>query len=63
MLYSLHTPPRAIGEIARDAGVHALLLSHLSPATDQMRDAVLQSIRSSYAGPVRFAEDGLRVRP
>jgi ribonuclease BN (tRNA processing enzyme) len=63
ILYSLHTPPRAIGEIARDAGVHALLLSHLSPATDQMRDAVLRSIRSSYAGPVRFAEDGLRVRP
>jgi ribonuclease BN (tRNA processing enzyme) len=63
ILYSLHTPPRAIGEIARDAGVHALLLSHLSPATDQMRDAVLQSIRRSYAGPVRFAEDGLRVRP
>ena len=63
ILYSLHTPPHAIGEIARDAGVHALLLSHLSPATDQLRDAVLQSIRSSYAGPVRFAEDGLRVRP
>jgi ribonuclease BN (tRNA processing enzyme) len=63
ILYSLHTPPRLIGEIARDAGVHALLLSHLSPATDQMRDAVLQSIRASYAGPVRFAEDGARVRP
>jgi ribonuclease BN (tRNA processing enzyme) len=63
ILYGLHTPPRAIGEIARDAGVHALLLSHLSPATDQMRGAVLQSIRSSFAGPVQFAEDGLRVRP
>lgn len=63
ILYSLHTAPRAIGEIARDAGVHALLLSHLSPATDEMRDAVLKSIRRSYAGPVRFAEDGLRIRP
>ena len=63
VLYSLHTPPHAIGEIARSAGVRALLLSHLSPAIDQKRDVVLQSIRSSYAGPVRFAEDGLRVRP
>jgi len=63
ILYSLHTPPHLIGEIARDAGVHALLLSHLSPATDRMREAVLKSIRSSYAGPVRFAEDGLRVQP
>jgi len=63
ILYSLHTPPRAIGEIARDAGVHSLLLSHLSPATDERRDAVLQSIRRSYQGPVRFAEDGLRVQP
>ena len=32
ILYTLHTPPQAIGEIARDAGVHRLLLSHLSPA-------------------------------
>jgi ribonuclease BN (tRNA processing enzyme) len=63
VLYSLHTPPHAIGEIARDAGVRGLLLSHLSPATDQMREAVLQSIRQSYQGPVRFAEDDLRVRP
>ncbi|MGA2343133.1 MAG: MBL fold metallo-hydrolase [Steroidobacteraceae bacterium] len=63
ILYSLHTPPRAIGETARDAGVHALLLSHLSPATDEMRDAVLQSIRRSYSGPVRFAEDGVRALP
>jgi ribonuclease BN (tRNA processing enzyme) len=63
ILYTLHTPPHAIGEIAREAGVHALLLSHLSPATDQKRDAVLESIRRSYQGPVQFAEDGMRVRP
>jgi len=63
ILYGLHTPPREIGEIAREAGVHALLLSHLSPATDQGRDAVLQSIRASYQGPVQFASDGMHVRP
>ena len=63
ILYSLHTPPRATGQLAKDAGVHALLLSHLSPATDEMRDAVLASIRKAYAGPVTFAKDGIRLQP
>jgi ribonuclease BN (tRNA processing enzyme) len=63
ILYTLHTPPQKIGELARDVGAHALLLSHLSPATDQKRDDVLQSIRRSYAGTVQFAQDGIRLRP
>jgi ribonuclease BN (tRNA processing enzyme) len=63
ILYTLHTPPLAIGELARAAGVHGLLLSHLSPATDENRDAVLQSIRRNYAGPVTLAVDGMRLRP
>jgi ribonuclease BN (tRNA processing enzyme) len=63
ILYSLHTPPRAIGELARDAGVRGLLLSHISPAIDANHDAVLESIHSSYAGPVTFAKDGMRVKP
>jgi len=63
VLYELHTPPRAIGEIARDAGVGHLLLSHLSPAVEAHRQEVLESIRENYARPVDFAEDGLRVSP
>jgi ribonuclease BN (tRNA processing enzyme) len=63
VLYGLHTPPRAIGELARDAGVRSLLLSHISPAVDANRDAVLESIQSSYAGPVTFAKDGMRIQP
>jgi ribonuclease BN (tRNA processing enzyme) len=63
ILYSLHTPPRAIGELARDAGVRGVLLSHVSPAIDANRDAVLESIHSSYAGTVSFAKDGLRIQP
>jgi ribonuclease BN (tRNA processing enzyme) len=43
--------------------VHGLLLSHLSPATDEQRDVVLKSIRQNYAGPVRVAADGMRLRP
>jgi ribonuclease BN (tRNA processing enzyme) len=63
ILYGLHTPPHAIGELARDAGVHGLLLSHISPAIDANRDAVLASIRQSYAGPLTIAKDGLRLQP
>ena len=63
ILYSLHTPPHAIGELAKAAGVHGLLLSHISPAVDANRDAVLASIRQSYAGPVTIAKDGLRLQP
>jgi ribonuclease BN (tRNA processing enzyme) len=63
ILYTLHTPPHAIGQLARDAGVQALLLSHLSPAIDEKRDAVTASIHQSYTGSIVFAKDGLRVRP
>jgi ribonuclease BN (tRNA processing enzyme) len=63
VLYTLHTPPRAIGQIAAAAGVHRLVLSHLSPATDQRRESVLKSIRQSYLGPVSLAEDGMRLQP
>jgi len=63
VLYTLHTPPRAIGELAKEAGVKQLLLSHLSPATEAMHDLVLKSIRQNFAGPTNFAEDGMHVRP
>jgi ribonuclease BN (tRNA processing enzyme) len=63
VLYRLHTPPHAIGTVANQAGVHQLLLSHLSPATEGMHEAILASIRLSYTGPVRWAQDGMRVTP
>ena len=63
VLYELHTPPMAIGQLARDAGVHHLVLSHLSPAVESQRDEVLASIRKSYPGPVVFAEDRMHVKP
>jgi ribonuclease BN (tRNA processing enzyme) len=62
-LYTLHTPPRAIGRLAKEAGVKRLLLSHLSPSTEQMHGVVVKSIQENYAGPVTLAEDGLRVQP
>ena len=63
VLYTLHTPPSAIGELAKQAQVGKLLLSHLSPATEEMHETVLKSIRENYTGPVTLAEDGMRVEP
>jgi ribonuclease BN (tRNA processing enzyme) len=60
-LYDLHTPPRKIGQAARDSGVKSLLLSHLAPDVEGQQDAVRKSIRASFAGPVAFATDKLRV--
>jgi ribonuclease BN (tRNA processing enzyme) len=48
VLYSLHTPPAAIGVLAAHSQVGALLLSHLSPAVDRERAAVTASITSHY---------------
>ncbi len=63
ILYTLHSPPHAIGEVAKAAGARALLLSHISPAVEQNHEAVLASIRRNYAGPITFAKDGLRIVP
>jgi ribonuclease BN (tRNA processing enzyme) len=60
-LYDLHTPPRKIGEAARDSGVKSLLLSHLAPDVEGAEAAVRKSIAASYAGPIAFASDKLRV--
>jgi ribonuclease BN (tRNA processing enzyme) len=63
ILYSLHTPPKEIGEVAAAAHVGALLLTHLNPAIDEAHEAVLASIHHSYNGPITFAEDRMRVTP
>ena len=60
-LYELHTPPKKIGEAARDARVQGLLLSHLAPDVEGKEEAVRRSVRAAYAGPVAFAHDKLRV--
>jgi ribonuclease BN (tRNA processing enzyme) len=61
LLYTLHTPPKKIGEAARDAGVKQLLLSHTAPDVEAASARVLESIRASYKGPVEFAHDKMRV--
>ena len=60
-LYDLHTPPRKIGQAARDSAVKSLLLSHFAPDVLGQQNAVRKSIRASFPGPVSFAADKLRV--
>ena len=60
-LYDLHTPPVKIGAAARDSGVKSLLLSHFAPDVEGQEASVRTSIHASYAGPVTFARDKLRV--
>lgn len=62
ILYTLHTPPKQIGQAARDARVRHLLLSHISPAIEESRREVLHSIANSYKQHVEFAYDGMRIR-
>jgi len=61
ILYTLHTPPAAIGALAGRARIGALLLSHLSPAVDAARAQVSASIARQYHGSVKFAADGMRL--
>ena len=63
ILYTLHTPPKAIGEIADDGRVKQLLLSHLSPSIENARAAVEASVAARYKRPMTFARDGMRVVP
>jgi ribonuclease BN (tRNA processing enzyme) len=61
ILLTLHTPPKQLGEAAKAANAKHLLLSHIPPVVEDHQAAVLRSIHASYAGPVEFAHDGLRV--
>jgi ribonuclease BN (tRNA processing enzyme) len=60
-LYDLHTAPRRIGEVAAQARVKSLLLSHITLEVEKSEDVVLHSVGASYSGPTRFASDCLRI--
>jgi ribonuclease BN (tRNA processing enzyme) len=63
VLYTLHSPPQAIGLLASHAQVRQLLLSHLSPAIEQNRASVAASIARNFHGTVTYAADGMRLHP
>src|ERR1700720_4286293 len=60
-LYELHTPPKKIGEAARESAVGHLLLSHIAPDVEESENDVTKSIHASYTGPVEFATDRMRI--
>lgn len=57
----LHARPSRIGEVAAEAGVGRLLLSHLMRRALDDLDGSLARIRGHYTGPVQVAEDGVCV--
>jgi ribonuclease BN (tRNA processing enzyme) len=54
---NLHMPPSVIGQIASDAGVKQLVLSHRMNRTFGKEAQTTQFIRDRYHGPMVFAED------
>ncbi len=54
---SLHMPPSVIGEIAGDAGVRQLVLSHRMLRSLGHEQETLLAIKQKYKGPVEFADD------
>jgi ribonuclease BN (tRNA processing enzyme) len=53
----LHMPPSVIGQIAADAHVKNLVLSHRMLRTLGKEDQTLSAIKKRYSGPVKFAND------
>lgn len=53
----LHMPPSVIGQIAADAKVKSLILSHRMLRTLGKEDSTLAEVRKRYPGPVTFAND------
>jgi ribonuclease BN (tRNA processing enzyme) len=59
----LHIKPSAIGQLAQQAGVRQLLLTHLMRRTRGRQAATLELIRREYSGPVTFDRELEVVRP
>lgn len=54
-----HLSPRAVGEMATAAGVKMVVLTHLTPVADPIRDYAAQvaEVRQYFAGEVKLASD------
>jgi ribonuclease BN (tRNA processing enzyme) len=53
----LHMPPSVIGQIAKDANVKSLVLSHRMLRTLGKEDQTQSEIKKRYLGPLAFAND------
>ena len=54
-----HLTPSGVAQVAREAGVRRVVLTHLYPAVDD--DLVASEVGRGYDGEVVVAEDGLRL--
>jgi len=54
---ALHAPPSVIGDIAQQAGVETLVLSHLMARSLQNLDNNVEIVKAEYAGQVIVASD------
>jgi len=58
VFHVLHTSPTRIGEVAYEANVNKLLLSHITPTTEPRLDSIKQTIRKQgYTGKIKQARD------
>jgi ribonuclease BN (tRNA processing enzyme) len=57
--YRSHSHPERVGEIARQAGVGRLILTHLQP--DAREESLLSDAGKQFTGPIAMAVDRLRV--
>ena len=58
IFYALHTKPSRIGEVAYAAGVKKLLLSHITPQTENRIPQVKDLIRAQgFTGEIKTAKD------
>jgi ribonuclease Z len=61
-----HTPTTQVAEIARDAGVKKLVLTHLVPSipvADQADQMFIQGMSDVYKGPIIVGRDGMVIVP
>jgi len=58
-LYTYHTPHLEVAEIAKEAGVKKLVLTHMvpSPVNAAMAKMFTRGMRKIYKGPIKTAED------
>jgi len=58
VFYMLHTTPARIGQVASQANVKNLVLSHITPHTEGKFDALKDMIRAEgYEGKIKIAKD------
>jgi ribonuclease BN (tRNA processing enzyme) len=58
VFHVLHTSPTRIGQVAFEANVKKLVLSHITPNTEPRMESIKETIRSQgYTGKIKVAKD------